>query len=97
MTDEELTPREAFEAQTYEALCASMSATMALWEMYRKLQIENAGGSVSWEDITDEMWRANEAVGFAHTYVTDEVGVVAQYRRLYDLDETEVRPKGGFE
>ena len=89
MTDG-LTPREAFEAQTYQALCASMTATMALWEIHRSLQIENAGGGVDWSEIEGNMWEANEAVGFAQTYTTDEYGVVAQYRRLFDLADDEV-------
>lgn len=79
---EDLPPREAFENQVYNALGASMRATAALWDVYSDLGIITSGGDPGWENIEEKMWEANEAIGFAQTYVQDDTGVVAQWRRL---------------
>lgn len=84
--------RDAFEAQVWNALTASMQATSALWQIYSALHTENAGGGVSWDRIEDNVWKANEATGFAHTYVQDDVGVVAQFKTLTDWSPPATEP-----
>lgn len=79
---DELPPYDAFENQVYNALAASMRATSALWDVYSSLHLADSGGKPSWEDVEESMWVANEAAQFAHTYLTDETGVVKQWRRL---------------
>lgn len=77
-------PREAFEVQVNNAFASAMQATHALWQLKSALETENRGGGVSWDRIEDNVWTANEAIGFAHTYVQDDIGVVSQFKELTD-------------
>ena len=73
---------DAFENQVNNAFQESMRTTFALWTIKRALEIEDAGGSVDWELIEDNVWDANEASGFAETYISDEHGVVERFRDI---------------
>ncbi|MWG36561.1 hypothetical protein GQS65_19060 [Halomarina oriensis] len=79
-----MSPREALQTQVHSALNNTIPAVAALWSIERALAVEDAGGSVDWDRVEDDLWKAAETVGFAHTYVHDDAGVIEQWLRLED-------------
>ena len=70
------------ETQTHNALMSAMRATHALTRLYTQLQCENPDSDY----IEEQIWEANEAIGFAETYVSDDIGVVQQFKDSEHFD-----------